>query len=177
MNDEELRYPIGKFKLEGEVTEEMISKFIRDLVEVPGEFKKAVEGLTEEQLNTVYRSGGWNLKQVVHHVVDSHMNSYIRFKLALTEDEPQIKAYDEKKWAELADSSMTPVSVSINLLDNLHSRWADLLRSMSFKDFQRTYRHPVNGVSTLGRALALYSWHGKHHAAHITSLRKRMGWG
>ncbi len=176
MTEEELKYPIGRFKFEGEITEDMISKYIKDIVEVPGELKKAVEGLTDEQLSTSYRPGGWNLKQVVHHIVDSHMNSYIRFKLALTEDEPQIKPYDEKKWAELADSFVTPISVSINLLENLHNSWADLLRSMSFKDFKRTYRHPVNGVSTLGRALALYSWHGKHHTAHITSLRKRMGW-
>lgn len=176
MNDEDLRFPIGRFKLEGEITNEMIEKYIRDLEEVPNELRKAVEGLTDEQLNTSYRPGGWTLKQVVHHLPDSHMNSFIRFKLALTEDEPTIKPYDEKKWAELADSTNTPVSVSINLLENLHIRWANLLKSFSPKDWKRTYIHPVNGASTLERALALYSWHGKHHIAHITSLRKRMGW-
>ena len=176
MNEEELKYPIGRFKLEGEITEEMISNYIRVLEEVPGELRNAVEGLTVEQLNTAYRPGGWNLKQVVHHVVDSHMHSYLRFKLALTEDEPTIKPYDEKKWAELSDSFNTSVSVSINLLENLHIRWAILLKSFSPNDWKRTYIHPVNGVSTLERALALYSWHGKHHTAHITSLKKRMGW-
>ncbi len=171
-----LRYPIGKFKIEGEVTADMIKGFIRDLEEAPTNLYNAVNGLSEEQLNTPYRPGGWNVKQVVHHLPDSHMNSYIRFKLALTEDEPLVKTYKEAKWAELPDSINTPVSVSLRLFENLHIRWVALLKAMSAEDFKRTLHHPENGIMKLDRTLAVYAWHGKHHIAHITSLRKQMNW-
>jgi len=138
--------------------------------------RAAVAGLRPEQLDTPYRPGGWTVRQVVHHVPDSHMNSYMRFKLALTEDEPTIKPYDEKLWAELADTPATPVEVSLTLLESMHDRWVRLLRSLQDAHFERQFRHPELGVVRLDRNLALYAWHGKHHVAHITSLRERMSW-
>jgi len=138
--------------------------------------RAAVAGLTPERFDTPYRPGGWSVRQVVHHVPDSHMNAYVRFKLALTEDEPTIKPYEEAAWAELADSASTPVDVSLTLLETLHDRWVRLLRSMTEADFARKFRHPQLGVVPLDKNLALYAWHGKHHVAHITSLRQRMGW-
>ena len=138
--------------------------------------RAAVAGLTPEQLDTPYRPGGWTVRQVVHHVPDSHINSYVRFKLALTEEEPTIKPYDEARWAKLADTATTPVEVSLTLLDSLHSRWVPLLQSLTEADFARQFRHPELGMVRLDRNLALYAWHGKHHVAHITSLRERMGW-
>jgi uncharacterized damage-inducible protein DinB len=129
-----------------------------------------VEGLSEEQLNTPYRPGGWTVRQVVHHLPDSHMNSYVRFKLALTEDAPTIKPYDEALWANLADSSTTPLETSLALLDALHVRWVRLLKSMTDADFMREFRHPESGLIRLDQNLALYAWHGKHHVAHITSV-------
>ena len=138
--------------------------------------RAAVAGLTPERFDTPYRPGGWTVRQVVHHVPDSHMNAYVRFKLALTEDEPTIKPYEEAAWAELADSASTPADVSLTLLETLHDRWVRLLRSMTEADFARKFRHPQLGVVPLDKNLALYAWHGKHHVAHITSLRQRMGW-
>jgi hypothetical protein len=138
--------------------------------------RAAAAGLNEDQLSTPYRDGGWTLRQVIHHVPDSHMNAYIRFKLALTENAPTVKAYDEAAWAELADTRDTPIEVSLALLENLHERWVGLLRSMSEADFQKQFRHPDLGLVPLERNLALYAWHGKHHVAHITSLRERRGW-
>jgi uncharacterized damage-inducible protein DinB len=136
-----------------------------------------VAGLSREQLETPYRPGGWTIKQVVHHVPDGHMNAYTRFKLALTENEPTIKPYEEDKWAELPDSQRVPIDVSLDLLDALHTRWVTLLGAMDAADFTRTLRHPEhNRIMTLGQLLALYAWHGRHHVAHITSLRKREGW-
>jgi len=137
--------------------------------------RAAVAGLTEEQLDTPYRSGGWTVRQVVHHVPDSHMNSYVRFKLALTEEEPLITPYDEALWAKLADSA-APIEGSVELLDGLHRRWVSLLQSMSEGDFGRSFRHPELGLVRLEQNLALYSWHSKHHVTHITALRDRMGW-
>lgn len=137
--------------------------------------RAAVEGLTEAQLDTPYRPGGWTVRQVVHHVPDSHLNAYIRMKLALTEDGPTIKPYDENLWAELSDSRM-PVDASLSLMDALHRRWVTVLRSLQPADFARTFLHPEAGVVSLDRLIALYAWHGRHHVAHITSLRQRMGW-
>jgi hypothetical protein len=138
--------------------------------------RAAVSGLNEEQLNTPYREGGWTVRQVAHHVPESHMNSYIRFKLALTEHEPTITAYDEAAWAETADVRETPIDVSLALLENLHTRWVILLKSLSDADFQKQFQHPALGMMPLEKNLALYAWHGKHHIAHITSLRERKQW-
>jgi hypothetical protein len=138
--------------------------------------RAAVEGLTNEQLDTPYRFGGWTVRQVVHHVPDSHLNSYVRFKLALTEDTPTIKPYDEAAWARLADTATVETETSLALLESLHDRWVRLLESMSDADFKRSFLHPELGLARLDQNLALYAWHGKHHVAHITALRDRMGW-
>jgi len=172
----DLRYPIGRFKIEGIPTEAEIRNAISAIAEAPLRMRAAVAGLSDEQLNTPYRPGGWSVRQVVHHVPDSHLNSYCRLKLALTEDEPTIKAYHEDRWAELADSEITPIEVSLNLLQSLHARWVTLLESLSPNDFQRTFRHPEIGLIGLGQNTCLYAWHGRHHVAQITSLRERMRW-
>jgi hypothetical protein len=170
------RYPIGKFTFDGPPDEGQRKKFIADIEQTPANLRAAVQGLSQQQLETPYRDGGWTVRQVVHHVPDSHLNAYIRFKLALTEDEPTIKPYMENLWAELDDSRSTPLEVSLALLDSLHSRWVRLLRSLKTDDWKRAFRHPELGIVPLEKNLALYSWHGRHHVAHITELRKRMGW-
>ena len=174
---EDLRYPIGKFNLQADVTEAQRNRFIDEIAEAPSRLRRAVADLSPEQLETPYRPGGWTVRQVVHHIPDSHLNSYSRFKLALTEDEPTIKPFREDRWAELEDTRRTPVEVSLALLEALHERWVVLLRSLSAADFERTFHHPELGVVPLSKNVALYAWHGKHHVAHITSLRERMGWG
>lgn len=173
---DDLRYPIGKFSFEGALTAEQKKTFIEDIARTPAKMRAAVKQLSETQMDTAYRPGGWTVRQVAHHVPDSHLNAYVRFKLALTEDEPTIKPYAEDRWAELADTKSTPIEVSLTMLDSLHDRWVRLLRSLSPGDWQRTFRHPEMGVMNLERTLALYSWHGRHHAAHVTSLRERNGW-
>jgi hypothetical protein len=171
------RYPIGKFAPVKAMTAELRQQMIETVAATPSHVGDAVRGLTEEQLATPYRTGGWTVRQVVHHLPDSHVNAYVRFKLALTEDNPLVKPYDEAAWASLADSVTTPVETSLCFLDCLHERWVHLLHSMSESDFQRTYRHPdFEGVRTLDQLLAIYAWHGPHHVAHITALRKRMKW-
>jgi uncharacterized damage-inducible protein DinB len=150
--------------------------WIADVAETPAKLRAAVAGLTAAQLDTPYRPGGWTVRQVVHHVPDSHINAYVRFKLALTEDVPVIKPYDESEWAKLPDTSSTPIEVSLNLLEALHERWVRLLQAMNEAEFARQFRHPEIGTMSLGTYLAGYSWHGKHHVAHITRLRERMGW-
>jgi len=172
----DLRFPVGKFKWEGPITDWQRHHFIGQIEQTPARLRDAVKGLTEQQLDTPYRDGGWTVRQVVHHMPDSHLNSYTRFRLALTEDAPTIKPYDEKKWAELADARTAPVEISLNLLESLHHRWAMLLRSLKPEDWAKTFRHPKRGPMTLEQNLALYAWHGRHHVAHITSLRERMGW-
>jgi hypothetical protein len=172
----DLRYPIGKFHYDGVLTGEQKQKSLDDIANAPANLRAAVEGLSEIQLDTPYRPGGWTVRQVVHHVPDSHMNAYIRFKLALTEDEPTIKPYEQQLWADLGDTKSTPIEVSLTLLDSLHDRWVQLLRSFSATDWKRTFRHPELGVVSLEKNLALYAWHGRHHVAHITELRKRQGW-
>lgn len=142
----------------------------------PLRMREAVRGLSPVQLDTPYREGGWTVRQVVHHVPDSHINAYVRLKLALTEDAPTIKPYDEGAWAQLPDSRVTAVEVSLALLDSLHARWTDLLRAMSDSDFQRQLLHPDHGLMTLDWLVAMYAWHSRHHVAHITSLRERMNW-
>ena len=170
------RYPIGKFNSPSTVTESDRKLYIDEIESAPAHLRAAIAGLTAAQLSTPYREGGWTVRQLVHHVPDSHMNAYVRFKLALTEDEPTIKPYEEARWAELPDSENVPVETSLVLLDSLHQRWVPLLRSIPAANWSRKFRHPELGVKTLDQTLALYAWHGKHHVAHITSLRERNGW-
>ncbi len=174
MNDP--RYPIGKFHYDGLLNEEDKQRFIDQIASTPASLKSAVNGLSPAELDTPYRPGGWTVRQVVHHVPDSHLNSYMRFKLALTEDAPTIKPYAEDRWAELADTKATPIETSLTLLESLHARWVALLRSLTPEQWKRTFRHPELGLMSLERTLALYAWHGRHHVAHITSLRQREGW-
>jgi len=170
------RFPIGKFNGQAPANDAEREQFIRDIEETPAKLRAAIKGLSEDQLNTPYREGGWTVRQLIHHVPDSHLNSYVRFKLALTEDEPTIKPYQEDRWAELADSRVTPIETSLSLLDSLHQRWILLLRSFTAADWKKTFRHPEAGVLSLDKTVALYAWHGKHHVAHITALRTSKGW-
>ncbi len=172
---DDLRFPVGRFAPPAANTPAVRAAHIQTLRLLPEQLRAALNGLSDAQLDTPYREGGWSSRQVVHHLADSHANSFIRYKLALTEEWPTIKPYDEAAWARLADCR-TPVELSISLLDALHSRWVALLESMSEEDFQRGYIHPAMGRQDLARALALYEWHSRHHTAHITSLRTRMGW-
>lgn len=172
----DLHYPIGRFRLDGVPTAEQIKRAISEIEEAPAKLRAAVKGLTSEQLDTPYRPGGWTVRQVVHHVPDSHLNSYCRCKLALTEDEPAIKAYHEDRWAELVDGRIAPIDFSLAMLEALHKRWVLLLQSLSPAEFDRSFKHPEIGVVSLAKNVCLYAWHGRHHVAHITSLRERMGW-
>jgi uncharacterized damage-inducible protein DinB len=180
----DLRYPIGKFHYEAPLPqeqnagqkEEQKQRYFSDIEQAPANLRAAVKDLSPQQLDTPYRPEGWTVRQVVHHVPDSHMNAYVRFKLALTEDEPTIKPYAEDKWAQLADTALTPIEVSLALMESLHTRWMQLLRSLKPEDWKRTFRHPEMGLVSLEKSLALYSWHGRHHVAHITSLRERNNW-
>jgi uncharacterized damage-inducible protein DinB len=172
----DLRYPIGKFHFEGTLDEAGRKALIAEIEKTPAQLRSAVATLSPQQIETPYRPEGWTVRQVVHHVPDSHMNAYVRFKLALTEDDPTIKPYMEDRWANLEDTPATPLEVSLVLLESLHDRWVRLLRSIKKDDWKRTFRHPEMGSMPLDKTLALYGWHGKHHVAHITSLRERMKW-
>jgi len=172
----DLRYPVGKFQRPDNLTDDQLRAAIQTIEDAPSKFRAAVAGLNDQQLDTPYRPGGWTVRQLAHHVPDSHMNAYVRFKLALTEDEPTIKPYDEARWAKLGDTPTTPVETSLTLLENLHKRWVALLRSMAPADWSRNFRHPELGLMSLDQNLALYAWHSKHHVAHITALRERNGW-
>jgi uncharacterized damage-inducible protein DinB len=170
-----LQYPIGTFVFEGEFSLHQLKTWTQDIEQLPMKLREAVNGFSEDQLDTPYREGGWTLRQVVHHLADSHMNSFIRFKLALTEVNPTIKPYDEQLWAELVDSK-SDAHVSVALIEALHTKWVFLLKSMSTEDFERTFYHPgYNQTMSLAYALGLYAWHGQHHVAHITGLRDRLG--
>src|SRR5580765_7662852 len=173
---EDMRFPVGKFHYDGPLTPGQQKSFLEAIAQTPAQLRAAIKGLSDSQLDTPYRPQGWTVRQVVHHVPDSHLNSYVRFKLALTEEEPTIKTYAEDRWAELADTKATPLEVSLTLLDSLHDRWVRLLRSLTPEEWKRTVRHPEVGPMTLEKTLALYAWHGRHHVAHITELRKRMSW-
>jgi uncharacterized damage-inducible protein DinB len=172
---EDFRYPIGRFSSNASSVSGIRAAQIQTLRLLPERLRAAVAGLNDAQLDTPYRDGGWTVRQVVHHVADSHANGYIRFKLALTEDWPVIKAYDEAAWAKLADSKL-PVSGSLGFIDALHQRWVALLESLTDEDFRKGYVNPENVRQNLATALAVYEWHGRHHTAHITSQRARMGW-
>ncbi len=173
---ENLRYPIGRFAYDPDSTPEKLAAWKRDIAELPVNARRAVEGLSEEQMDTPYRDGGWTVRQVVHHLADSHMNSFIRIKLALTENNPQIKPYDEKAWAETADVRGVDVALSLRLLEGLHARWSALLAALTQEHLKRTFLHPENGQQTLDRTLQTYAWHCRHHVGHITALRERRGW-
>lgn len=171
------RYPVGQFEYEGDNSSATRAAAIAEIAALPERLRAAVAGLSEEQLATPYRDGGWTVHQLVHHVADSHMNAYIRFKLALTEHEPVIKPYEQAEWAKLADTTVLPIQVSLDLLDALHARWVAILRSMGDPDFASGYFHPDSKrVVPLSEALAMYAWHSRHHTAHITRLRERRGW-
>jgi uncharacterized damage-inducible protein DinB len=175
MNDP--RYPIGGFTPDLTSTPETRARHIDQIAGLPSRLRKAVSQLSSEQLNTPYREGGWTVRQVVHHVPDSHLNAYIRCKLALTEETPTIKPYDEAAWARLKDSELVPADVSLDLLEAVHTRWVTLLRSLRAEDFQRRFIHPeAGGAHDLDWLVALYAWHGNHHLGHITSLKERMRW-
>jgi hypothetical protein len=170
------RYPVGQFDAAADVPHSARPSLIDTIASLPRVMRAAVHGLNDQQLDTPYRDGGWTVRQVVHHVPDSHLNAYIRFKLALAENEPTIKTYDEAVWAEMADAKTTPIAPSLQLLEGLHARWVILLRSMSEQDYNRMLNHPERGRISLGQMLQLYDWHSRHHAAHITRLRERMRW-
>lgn len=170
------RYPVGRWERRNTLTADERTAMIEAIVETPRLLRDAIAGLSTAQLEMPYRDGGWTLRQVVHHLPDSHLNSYTRFKLALTEDEPTIRPFDEARWAELSDSRDTPIETSLTMLESLHDRWVRLLRSMSDADFRRKLVHPESGTMTLDSMLSLYAWHGRHHVGHITSTRARNGW-
>lgn len=172
----DVRYPIGTFAVKGEITASQRQIWIREIEDTPAKLRATVADLDEEQQNMPYREGGWTVRQVVHHLADSHMNAYIRFKLSLTEDNPVIKPYLEQKWAELPDSISEDINTSLALLEGMHHRWVTMLRSMSDADFKRTFYHPELEQSvSLEYTAGMYAWHGNHHIAHIASLRNRLG--
>lgn len=170
------RYPIGRFQHPGPLSPAQRADAIEAIELAPLELRKALRGLSDAQLATPYRDGGWTLRQLVHHVADSHINAYCRLRLALTEESPTIRSYDEQLWAELADGATGPVGLSLALLDALHARWALLWRSLAPAQFSRTLVHPTSGAHDLDWLLALYAWHGAHHTAHVTALRQARDW-
>ncbi|MDQ3371937.1 MAG: bacillithiol transferase BstA [Actinomycetota bacterium] len=176
-DDDQLRYPVGRYQPSGDSTATQRAGWTGEVAALPAALRAAVAGLTPAQMATPYRSGGWTVQQLVHHVADSHMNAYTRFKLALTESEPTIKPYDEARWAELPDVDAVDPAVSLALLDALHARWAALIERLTPDSWARTFRHPDRpGSMRLDDALGLYAWHGRHHTAHVTRLREREGW-
>jgi len=177
----DLQYPIGKFvwNRSGQgllASEAERQQWLREIEETPARLRAAVAGLTEAQLDSPYRPEGWTVRQVVHHLADSHLNSYMRFRLALTEDAPIIKTYDQQRWAQLPDARTAPAEISLKMLETLHARWVMLLKTLKPEDFARALNHPELGRVTLEKYLSMYAWHGKHHVAHILSLRERSGW-
>jgi hypothetical protein len=176
VQDAALRYPIGHFRRAESFTPQERSEALEGIRRLPHQFRSAVATFSEEQLATSYRPGGWTVRQLVHHVADSHMNAYIRIRLGLTEDWPTIVPYQEQLWANLEDAQKAPIATSLDLLDALHLRWVQLLASLAESDWKRGYMHPENGRQTIEQALIIYDWHGRHHTAHVTQLATRMGW-
>ncbi len=172
----DLRYPMGRYQAPENITMEQRGTWINEIEALPKSLAQAAVNLSDTQLDTPYRPGGWTVRQVIHHLPDSHMNSYVRFRWALTESSPLIKVYDEAAWAELPDAKTSPIAPSLLLLEALHTRWVLLLRSLADEDFARTFRHPELGEMRLDRTLGLYAWHSRHHLAHIHNLRERSGW-
>jgi hypothetical protein len=175
MSDDQ-SYPIGRVRAPASATAAERAQWIDAIAEAPKRLRAVVVGLGDEQLDTPYRPGGWTVRQLAHHVPDSHMNGYVRTCLALTEQEPTIRPYDEKAWAELPFARSGPIAVSLDLLDAVHERWVPLLRDLADADFKRAFYHPDNGRTLLETHVALYAWHGQHHVAHVTRLREREGW-
>jgi hypothetical protein len=171
-----LRYPIGRYEAPQLYRSADVKQALRTLEALPQQLRSAIRPLSDEQLDTPYRPGGWTLRQVTHHLADSHINSYARFRLALTEERPTIKPYEESSWAYLHDARWVDPALSLQLLEALHQRWAVLLRSLSMDDWHRSFLHPQNGEIYLFQAVGMYAWHGEHHVCHILSLRERMGW-
>lgn len=176
LSPEELRYPIGRFSAPASSMPGIRLANIHTLKMLPQRLRQAIDGLSEEQLDTPYREGGWTVRQVVHHIADSHANAFIRFKLSLTEEWPSIKPYDQAAWAELVDSKTQPLESSLAIIDGLHARWAVLLEAMDGEDYHKGFEHPEHGRLTLAKALAMYDWHSRHHVAHITNLRLSRDW-
>ncbi len=176
MKEDDLKYPVGRYQAPAAISPNQRTIWIEQMAELPAQLSKAIAGLDDGQLDTPYRPGGWTVRQVVHHLPDSHMNSYTRFRLALTEDSPLIKPYEEGAWAQLSDARTAPAGPSLTLLSGLHARFVLLLRSLSDGDFARTFRHPELGENRLDWTLGLYAWHSLHHTAHINNLRARQGW-
>lgn len=170
------RYPIGTYSPNATPTPESRNRNIQEIASLPDKMRTALAGLSPQQLETPYREGGWSLRQVAHHVPDSHLNAYVRTKLALTENVPTIKPYDEAAWARMKDSEITPIDVSLALLESVHARWVAVLQAMKEDDFRRKWNHPESGIHDMDWLLGLYSWHGNHHLAHITTTRERMKW-
>jgi uncharacterized damage-inducible protein DinB len=170
------RYPVGQFAMPAEITPATRKAAIDEIAAVPAKIRAAVGGLSDAQLDTPYREGGWTVRQVVHHVADSHINAYIRLRLALTENEPTVKPYEESVWAKLEDAAHAPVEVSLKLIEPLHDRWVRLLKTVTPEQFARPLRHPEHGLKNVDWLVFLYAWHGRHHTAHITELRKHKGW-
>ncbi|MGM0844922.1 MAG: YfiT family bacillithiol transferase [Bacillota bacterium] len=171
----DMKYPIGIFHFDDEITSSVTSVWINEIEDLPRLLRDVVKDLNNEQLDTAYRSGGWTVRQVIHHLADSHMNAYVRFKLALTEENPVIKPYDETKWAKLSDYQL-PIDTSLLLLETLHKRWTSLLRSLTPADMDKTFIHPDSGEVSVGENIGIYAWHGRHHLTHIVSLSNRKGW-
>jgi len=173
----DLRYPVGPWKPPATITVADRARFIEQIAAAPQAMRQAVAGLSETQLDTPYRDGGWTVRQVVHHVPDSHMNAYMRMKFGLTEQQPQVKPYDQETWAQTPEVATTPIGVSLTLLESLHERWVRLMKGMKDQDFARLINHPEwKAPLTLDMVAAHYAWHGRHHVGHITELRKRNGW-
>jgi len=176
MEAEKLRYPIGKFQVPDSVDDTQRQAWIGELAAIPDQLRSAVSGLNDKQLDTPYRPGGWTVRQVVHHLADASLNQYTRMKLALTEDNPTVKPFEEEGWAALTDSKQLPITPSLSIVDGLYARWINTLEAISAEDFARTFLHPANGPTNLDTALGMCVWHGRHHIAHITSLRQRENW-
>jgi hypothetical protein len=176
MTDESLRYPVGRFSMPGTLTPAQRAEAIEVLAAFPAQFRAAVQGLDAAQLDTPYRDGGWSVRQVVHHVPESHINAYCRLKFALTEENPTIKPYDEVRWSGFADQAVAPIEASLQIVDGIHARFVTIWRLLTSAQFARTLQHPENGPMTLDDLLGMYAWHSRHHLAHITSLRQRKGW-
>ena len=176
METADIRYPVGKFSPQPTLTDAERTTCIRQIAEAPVALRSAVKGLHDSHIDTPYRDGGWTVRQIVHHLPDSHLNAYIRFKLAITEQSPTIKPYEQQLWAELHDARTSPLEVSLTLLEALHLRWVAFLQSLQASDFSKMFVHPENGPRNLDWLLQLYAWHGRHHTTQITEFRKRMNW-